>query len=90
MDQTKTFRKSPDDQLASLLSKIFTNGSASEFELKQPASKICLIEKKVFEIFNKERIAETFEAFVLDWSNLVINCKSTNQLKTRVTFSNSI
>ena len=53
----------PGNLLAPLLSKIFANGSASEPELKQLASKIGLIEKKVFEIFNKERIAESIEAF---------------------------
>ena len=53
----------PGDELASLISKIFANGSVSESELKQLASKIGSIEKKSFKIFNKEQISESIESF---------------------------
>ena len=53
----------PGDELASLLSKIFANGSVAEYELKQLASKLGSIEKKAFKIFNKEQIADSIESF---------------------------
>ena len=44
----------PGDELANLISKIFANGSVSESELKQLASKIGSIEKKSLKPFNHQ------------------------------------
>ncbi len=44
----------PGDELASLISKIFANGSVSESELKQLASKIGSIDNKSLKPFNHQ------------------------------------
>ncbi len=53
----------PGAEIAHLLTKVFENGSASEYELKQIASKLISIEMKSFRIFNKEQIEESIESF---------------------------
>ena len=46
----------PGDELASLISKIFENGSVSESELKQLASKLVSIEIQALKAFNHQKI----------------------------------